>query len=111
MQNLHDVEQVHFVEKQDNEIEARVMFLGLFDDRDNLQNTLKQNGVESLVYYGTPLSEQKASKAKNLNCRSFPVSQRICENVLALPHHQYITTEQVDYVSDIIRSFYAHKCD
>ena len=106
MQNLRDVGQVQFVENRESEIEARVMFLGLFDDRDNLQKTLKQNGVESLIYYGTPLSEQQASKAKNLNCRDFPVSERICQKVLALPHHQYITTEQVDYVSDIVRSFY-----
>jgi dTDP-4-amino-4,6-dideoxygalactose transaminase len=107
MDKLSDLSQVSFVPQKTGEIEARVMFLGLFQERDKLQSALKECGVETLVYYGSPLSHHKASIDKGFNKGSYPVSERICSSVLALPHHQYITADQIEYVCENIIEFYS----
>ena len=106
MDNLADLEQVQFVRPKDGEIEARVMFLGLFDHRDKLKDFLAKQGIETMVYYGRPLSEHKASRDMGLNKRPYPVSEEICSRVLALPHHQYMSLDQIDSVCDNIIKFY-----
>mgnify|MGYP001231442037 CR=1 FL=1 len=106
MQRLDGLAEATFVRPKDCEIEARVMFLGLFEERDKLQASLSERGIETLIYYGRPLSAHKASINLNLNIDSYPVSEKICESVLALPHHQYVTEEQINFVCDQICAFY-----
>ena len=36
----------------------------------------------------------------------FPNAEKLCNEVLALPHNQYTTLEQIRFVSDKINSFY-----
>ena len=83
------------------------MFLGLFEKRDQLQRFLMERGIESMVYYGRPLSAHKASIDMGLSAGQYPVSERLCGSVLALPHHQYLTEEQIYFVCDEIKSFYS----
>lgn len=106
MERLKGVPQAIFVSPRPEEVEARVMFLGLFEERDKLQSALKEKGIETLVYYGRPLSAHKASIDLGLNTSPYPISERLCNAVLALPHHQYVTETQVDFVCDQIREFY-----
>ena len=51
-----------FIEHKKNEIESYTMFVSIAEDRDGLQKYLSKNDVQSLVYYGTPLHLQNASK-------------------------------------------------
>ena len=106
MERLDDLPQITFVKPKKNEIEARVMFLGLFESRDLLQKALLEKGIETMVYYGKPLSAHKASIDMGLPSGNYPVSEQLCSRVLALPHHQYITDEQISFVCESIESFY-----
>lgn len=106
MSNLEGVPQVKFVQPKQGELEARVMFLGLFEKRGQLKDFLTEKGIETLIYYGKPLSAHKASIDMGINKGPYPVSEEICRNVLALPHHQYITENQIDFVCDNIKNFY-----
>ncbi|MEE2746806.1 MAG: DegT/DnrJ/EryC1/StrS family aminotransferase [Pseudomonadota bacterium] len=106
MERLDGLPQITFVKPKKNEIEARVMFLGLFESRDLLQKALLGKGIETMVYYGKPLSAHKASIDMGLPSGNYPVSEQLCSKVLALPHHQYITDEQISFVCESIESFY-----
>jgi dTDP-4-amino-4,6-dideoxygalactose transaminase len=40
----------------------------------------------------------------------FPVSEAYSMEILTLPAHQYLTSEQIEYMLENIRDFYLKKC-
>ena len=67
---------------------------------------LNVEGIETKIHYPVPLHLQPA--AKNLGYRKgdFPIAEKQSEMVLALPHHQHLTYEQIQFVADKINEFY-----
>lgn len=97
---------VFIPEDKPHERNAFVMFITQADERDRLKAYLAEQGVESLVYYGTPLHLHQAAARLGYKRGDFPVAERQAERVLALPHHQHLTEEQIGYVADKVNRFY-----
>lgn len=70
------------------------------EQRDALQTKLKALGIPSMIYYPTPMHGQTAYKGLEENV--CPVTARLCETVLALPLHPYISDEDINAVCDAI---------
>jgi dTDP-4-amino-4,6-dideoxygalactose transaminase len=87
--------------------DSYVMFLCHLEKRDELKLYLSKNEIESMIYYGTPLHLHKASEKFGHQKGDFPISENLCDNVLALPIHQNLTMDQIEYVSEKINNFYA----
>lgn len=64
--------------------------------RDIIQRKLKDAAIPTMVYYPTPMHRQTAfSKLKQpLDCDSFRAN-RLCDTVLSLPIHPYITENEI----------------
>lgn len=74
------------------------------DRRDALQEFLKENGVDSMIYYPVPIHYHQPYK--HLAERgSLPITEQTSLEVLSLPVHQYLTNEEVDYVAALICEF------
>lgn len=101
-------DQVFIPADKPEEQNAWVMFLIQANDRDGLQAYLAENGVQSLIYYGTPLHLHKAAEQwGRYNRGDMPVAEAQCDRVLALPHHQCLTEDQVSFVAEQVNAFYA----
>jgi dTDP-4-amino-4,6-dideoxygalactose transaminase len=88
-------------------VDSYVMFIVQAEKRDALKAFLQEHGIESLVYYGTPLHLHKAAQTLSPYKRGdFPIAEAQCDKVLALPHHQHLTQDQVAYVAEKINQFY-----
>lgn len=88
-------------------VDSYVMFIIRAKNRDALQAHLKEHGIESMVYYGTPLHLHKAAQTLAPFKRGdFPMAEAQCDEALALPHHQHLTDDQVAYVAEKINQFY-----
>ena len=77
------------------------------EQRDGLQAFLKEQGIPSMVYYPKPLHEQTAYKALGYGEGACPVTEHLCETVLSLPIHPYITEEEVQLVCEKIKEYLA----
>ena len=66
-------------------------------DRAKIQAELKSRGIPSMVYYPKPMHVQEAF-ADDVNGESFPVTERLCDTVLSLPMHPYMTDELIEEV-------------
>jgi dTDP-4-amino-4,6-dideoxygalactose transaminase len=75
--------------------------------RDALQAHLKNRGIGSEVYYPLPLHLQPCYAFLGHKKGDFPISERLAEEALALPIHSELAAEDIDYVCEEIRSFYA----
>tara|TARA_A100001011_G_scaffold400493_2_gene515506 strand:- start:1876 stop:2973 length:1098 start_codon:yes stop_codon:yes gene_type:complete len=90
----------------DNSYDSYVMMISKCKNRNGLKKYLNSKGVQSLIYYGTPLHLHKASKKIGYKKGDFPNSEKICNQVLSFPHHQYLTEREIKYVSQCINDFY-----
>ncbi len=75
------------------------------EERNRLQEALKQKGIPSMVYYPKGMHEQEA-----LRCYSgtdiagkLPVTEEVCKCCLSLPMHPYLKEEEVIYICNEIR--------
>lgn len=72
------------------------------EQRDGLKQFLKEQGIPSMVYYPKPLHEQTAYSHLKYPKGSCPVTEMLCETVLSLPLHPYITEEEIELVCEKI---------
>ena len=89
-----------------HEENAFVMFIVQCEERDRLKAYLAERGVESLIYYGTPLHLHPAAARLGYKLGDFPVAERQASRVLALPHHQHLLDDQIGYVAEQVDRFY-----
>ncbi len=73
--------------------------------RDALQKHLKSKGIPSGVYYPTPMHLQSAFKVLDYPSGCCPVSCKLCDTVLSLPVHPYISEEEIEKISLELSSF------
>lgn len=71
--------------------------------RDALAEHLRQYGIQTLVHYPTPPHKQKAYEEWNES--SYPISERIHNEVLSLPMGPTITNDDAERVANIVNSF------
>jgi dTDP-4-amino-4,6-dideoxygalactose transaminase len=75
--------------------------------RDQLKAYLQENGVGSEIYYPLSLHQQACFRDLGYREGDFPESEKAAREVLALPVHSALADQDVDYVCQQIRAFYA----
>lgn len=73
------------------------------EQRDGLQAKLKEHGIPSMVYYVKPMHRQRAFSNYKFDDNDFKVTNDLCDIVLSLPMHPYMSEEDVEKVSNIIK--------
>lgn len=76
------------------------------EQRDNLQQKLKEAGVPSMVYYPTPMHSQSAFAGNDYPADFCPNATSLCQRVLSLPLHPYMSEEDVIKICDVIKLSY-----
>lgn len=74
-------------------------------ERDGLKKYLEEQGIPSMVYYPVPMHRQEAYMRHNQYDSNFPVTEKLCDTVLSLPIHAYISLEEINEVSSAIRNY------
>jgi dTDP-4-amino-4,6-dideoxygalactose transaminase len=75
--------------------------------RDELRAFLEQQGVRTAVYYPLALHLQPCFAGLGHKAGDFPVAEAACREVLALPVYPELTDEQLAYVAERVKAFYA----
>lgn len=71
--------------------------------RAELQDYLKQNGIETLIHY--PVASHRQKAFKHWNNLQLPITEKIHEEVLSLPISPVMTDEEVDFVIQKMNSW------
>ena len=75
------------------------------DNRNALQNFLKENGISTGIHYPTPLPFLDAYKYLNHSPKDFPVAYDYKDNILSLPIFPELNESQIQYVVEKIEEF------
>ena len=62
----------------------------LAEDRDAQMAHYKEQGIPTMVYYGTCMHQQTAFKQLGYTDADFPVASRLAKQVFSLPMHPYL---------------------
>jgi len=68
---------------------------------------LKGQGIGTEVYYPIPLHLQPCYAFLGHKAGDFPVSEKLAAESLALPVHSELAADDLEYVCDSIRTFFA----
>lgn len=79
------------------------LFVVRVDNRDQFQEYLYKNGIQTVIHYPIPPHKQKAYSEWN-NC-SFPISEQIHQTVISLPLSPVLTREEVIKISDFVNGY------
>ncbi|MBU1858295.1 MAG: DegT/DnrJ/EryC1/StrS family aminotransferase [Verrucomicrobia bacterium] len=82
------------------------LYMARFKKRDALMQYLIKHGIEAKIHYPVPLHLQKAAKGLGYKQGDFPVAEKYAKEIMTLPAHQYISTDQIDYTLKAIKAFY-----
>lgn len=74
--------------------------------RDALRAYLTNKDIPAMVYYPVPLHLQKAYQDTRYNKGAFPVSEELCNEVISLPMHTELSTEQLVFISESVVAFF-----
>lgn len=74
----------------------------LSENRDALQQRLRDSEIPSVAYYSTPLHLQPAFAKLGHSSGDFPVAEAVANNGLSLPMSAYVTQEQQDKIAQVI---------
>jgi len=75
-------------------------------EREKLIDFLKQKGIFTNIHYPIPIHLQKAYGFLGYKKGSFPVTERVVDEILSLPMFAELTEEQIKYIADSIKEFY-----
>lgn len=77
--------------------------------RDELQAWLKSRGVFTGIHYPVPVHLQNAMGLLDYKAGDLPVTERVAGEILSLPMYAELTDEEIEYIADSIKTFYAAK--
>jgi dTDP-4-amino-4,6-dideoxygalactose transaminase len=86
--------------------EVNYVFNILSERRDELAEHLKNKGIGYSIYYPIPLHLQKCFAYLGHKPGDFPVAEKVCSQILALPMFPELLPDEVDYVCDAILEFF-----
>jgi aminotransferase EvaB len=99
---------VHVPQRPSGNVEAHQLYMGCFQRRDELLALLVSKGIEAKVHYPVPLHLQAAAADLGYKRGDFPVSERQAAQLITLPAHQFVGTEQIAFILDNVSDFYLH---
>ena len=79
------------------------LFVIRTEKRDELQNYLLENGIQTMIHYPIPTHKQKAFS--DWNNLSFPITEQIHNEVLSLPMGPALTNDEVSFVVEILNRY------
>lgn len=79
------------------------LLLDTKEERDSLQDYLKQQGIPSMIYYKKPMHMQGAFANDDCVKVDLSVATSVCDRVLSIPIHPYLREGEQDRVINAIK--------
>jgi dTDP-4-amino-4,6-dideoxygalactose transaminase len=86
-----------------------LLYILFAEERDELLRYCLDAGIEAKVHYPIPLYLQEALRFLGHQPGDFPVTDRHARTGISFPVDQHLTADDLDYVVDVVKTFYADR--
>lgn len=90
-------------EVQNEESHVWHIFAISIENRDKLQQYLKDNGIQTLIHY--PIAPHKQEAYKEWNNLSYPITEQIHREILSLPISPVMEKDEVEKIVEVINNY------
>jgi dTDP-4-amino-4,6-dideoxygalactose transaminase len=97
----------HFQEQEPGSVHGRHLFVVHTAKRDQLQQYLHEQGIETGIHYPIALHRQPAYEHLGYKAGSFPIAEKTAETTLSLPLYPQMPDSDVELVCDAVCRFMA----
>jgi dTDP-4-amino-4,6-dideoxygalactose transaminase len=106
---LSNINEIKIPSIRENSFHIFHVFCIRAERRNELQQYLKDNGIETAIHYPVALPNMPAYKYRGYKPDDFPVASAYQEQILSLPMFPELSKEQMDYTVFKIKEFYQMK--
>lgn len=103
---LADIEQVITPSELEYVKHVYHLYVIRAENRDELQNFLKESGIGTGLHYPIPLHLTRAYTHLGHKKGEFPVAEKLANEILSLPMYPELSEAQINYICEKIRVFY-----
>ena len=104
LQDLSSGQRIYLLPYNENAVYH--IFPILVEERDRLQEFLKDSEIGTLIHYPIPSHHQECYRERSWAKISLPITEKIAREELSLPLYPSLTNEQQDYVIERMQAFY-----
>lgn len=79
------------------------LFVIRTENRNEFQNYLKENEVETMIHY--PIAPHKQKALKTWNNLSFPITEKMHQEVLSIPLNSTLTSDEITNIISIVNQY------
>jgi len=72
-------------------------------NRDQVAAYLKEKGIPAPVYYPVPAYSQPVFQNLGINKAEFPVTEQVCDEILSLPMHPWLSESDQDFIVESVK--------
>lgn len=102
LENIDNLKIILPIEKNFNE-HVWHLFVIRTEKRDTLQKYLSEKGIQTLIHYPIPPHKQMAYR--EFNSHTYPITEKIHNEILSLPISSVIDTEQLKYIVKVLNEY------
>ena len=103
---LQGIDQVITPKQNPDVYHAYHLYVIRVPNRTELTQFLNENGIYTGIHYPIPCHLQKAYAHLNYPEGAFPNSEKFAREIVSLPMSEQLSTDEVTYVAEKIRTFY-----
>ncbi len=108
LEKLKDIPQLILPKVEEGCLSAWAQFSILAENketRDSIVEYMKKNNVNLSIFYPSPLHHQICFKNISIN-HDLTVTEDVCDRVFNLPCYGELTTEEMDYIIELLHKYY-----
>ena len=104
---LTGITQIKCIAEKPNTNHSYHLFIILSENRDALKAHLEAAGIETAIHYPPPLPLLRAYASEGYTTADFPHAAKASGQMLSLPMYPELKSEQISYIAESIKAFYA----
>ncbi|UAM96594.1 DegT/DnrJ/EryC1/StrS family aminotransferase [Polaribacter litorisediminis] len=103
---LSGIDEIAIPKRRPNTLHSFHLYVIRCDNRNELQEFLLKNGVQTAVHYPIALPNMNAYKYLGYSKNDFPVASNYQDRILSLPIYPELSDDQVVYIAELIKKYY-----
>lgn len=98
--------QIKTTNRSENFKEVFHLYMFQTEYRDELYNYLRNKNIDAKIHYPIPMHLQPAASFLGYKKGDFPIAEKLAEESISLPVHEYINDEQIYKMIEIVKEFF-----
>jgi dTDP-3-amino-2,3,6-trideoxy-4-keto-D-glucose/dTDP-3-amino-3,4,6-trideoxy-alpha-D-glucose/dTDP-2,6-dideoxy-D-kanosamine transaminase len=104
---LSKIPQITLPTRWDNRKLVFHLYIVFAEQRDELYEFCKQEGIPAKIHYPTPVYRQRALSAFGYKEGDFPVTDRHSKTMISFPAHDHMEQDELEYIVRKVSEFYS----